>query len=117
MIPSGELGRVDGKAGEEGAGWRFFIPIQMKKKSPAGDMLNVLCGKGEEQKFAKILMQDTSTIGVRWNCFDCAVMQREAVTVEFHGRAERGNDAALKESARRPSNIPQKRQPESMAAR
>lgn len=45
-------------------------------------MLNVLCGKGEEQKFAKILMQDTSTIGVRWNYFDRAVMQREAVTVK-----------------------------------
>lgn len=76
-----ELGWAMEKLLEEGAKDVFFIPIQMKKNRPAV-MLNVLCGKGEEQKFAKILMQDTSTIGVRWNYFDRAVMQREAVTVE-----------------------------------
>lgn len=76
-----ELGWAMEKLLEEGAKDVFFIPIQMKKNRPAV-MLNVLCGKGEEQKFAKILMQDTSTIGVRWNYFDRAVMQRETVTVE-----------------------------------
>lgn len=76
-----ELGWAMEKLLEEGAKDVFFIPIQMKKNRPAV-MLNVLCGKGEEQKFAKILMQDTSTIGVRWNYFDRAVMQREAVTVK-----------------------------------
>lgn len=76
-----ELGWAMEKLLEEGAKDVFFIPIQMKKNRPAV-MLNVLCGKGEEQKFAKILMQDTSTIGVRWNYLDRAVMQREAVTVK-----------------------------------
>lgn len=76
-----ELGWAMEKLLEEGAKDVFFIPIQMKKNRPAV-MLNVLCGKGEEQKFAKILMQDTSTIGVRWNYFDRAVMQREAVMVK-----------------------------------
>lgn len=76
-----ELGWAMEKLLEEGAKDVFFIPIQMKKNRPAV-MLNVLCQKGEEKKFAKILMQDTSTIGVRWNYFDRAVMQREAVTVE-----------------------------------
>lgn len=76
-----ELGWAMEKLLEEGAKDVFFIPIQMKKNRPAV-MLNVLCGKGEEQKFVKILMQDTSTIGVRWNYFDRAVMQREAVTVK-----------------------------------
>lgn len=76
-----ELGWAMEKLLEEGAKDVFFIPIQMKKNRPAV-MLNVLCGKGEEQKFAKILMQNTSTIGVRWNYFDRAVMQREAVTVK-----------------------------------
>lgn len=76
-----ELGWAMEKLLEEGAKDVFFIPIQMKKNRPAV-MLNVLCGKGEEQKFAKILMQNTSTIGVRWNYFDRAIMQREAVTVK-----------------------------------
>lgn len=76
-----ELGWAMEKLLEEGAKDVFFIPIQMKKNRPAV-MLNVLCQKGEEKKFAKILMQDTSTIGVRWNYFDRAVMQREAVTVK-----------------------------------
>lgn len=76
-----ELGWAMEKLLEEGAKDVFFIPIQMKKNRPAV-MLNVLCQKGEEKKFAKILMQDSSTIGVRWNYFDRAVMQREAVTVK-----------------------------------
>ncbi|MCI6347635.1 MAG: LarC family nickel insertion protein [Negativibacillus massiliensis] len=76
-----ELGWAMEKLLEEGAKDVFFIPIQMKKNRPAV-MLNVLCGKGEEQKFAKILMQNTSTIGVRWSYFDRAVMQREVVTVK-----------------------------------
>lgn len=76
-----ELGWAMEKLLEEGAKDVFFIPVQMKKNRPAV-MLNVLCQKGEEKKFAKILMQDTSTIGVRWSYFDRAVMQREAVTVK-----------------------------------
>lgn len=76
-----ELGWAMEKLLEEGAKDVFFIPIQMKKNRPAV-MLNVLCQKGEEKKFAKILMQNTSTIGVRWSYFDRAVMQREAVTVK-----------------------------------
>lgn len=76
-----ELGWAMEKLLEEGAKDVFFIPIQMKKNRPAV-MLNVLCQKGEEKKFAKILMQDTSTIGVRWNYFDRVVMQRETVTVK-----------------------------------
>jgi uncharacterized protein (DUF111 family) len=42
----------------------FFTPIQMKKNRPA-TMLSVIARRAEEAALAKIILQETSTLGVR----------------------------------------------------
>lgn len=83
---------VDDSTGEE-LGWAmeqlmaagardvFFTPIQMKKNRPA-TMVTVVCTPGQEEQFCRLLMQHTSTIGVRWNYFERAVMRRSFQTVQ-----------------------------------
>ena len=83
---------VDDSTGEE-LGWAmeqllaagardvFFTPIQMKKNRPA-TMVTVVCTPGQEQMFCRLLMKHTSTIGVRWNYFERAVMRRSFRTVQ-----------------------------------
>ncbi len=70
-----ELGWTMETLMENGAKDVFFTPIQMKKNRPAV-MVSVVCQKGEEDKFCNLLFKHTSTIGVRWNYFERAVMQR-----------------------------------------
>ena len=83
---------VDDSTGEE-LGWAmeqlmaagardvFFTPIQMKKNRPS-TMVTVVCTPGQEEQFCRLLMQHTSTIGVRWNYFERAVMRRSFQTVQ-----------------------------------
>jgi uncharacterized protein (TIGR00299 family) protein len=43
----------------------FLAPVQMKKNRP-GTLLSVICLPDSVGKFAHILMQETTTIGLRW---------------------------------------------------
>jgi hypothetical protein len=43
----------------------FLAPVQMKKNRP-GTLLSVICLPDSVGKFADILMQETTTIGLRW---------------------------------------------------
>ena len=49
---------------EAGAADVWFTPIQMKKGRP-GLMLSVICSEAQEEAVAKLLLRETSTLGVR----------------------------------------------------
>ncbi len=47
-----------------GAADAWFTPVQMKKGRP-GTMLSVVCAEAEEEAVARLLLRETSTLGVR----------------------------------------------------
>jgi uncharacterized protein (TIGR00299 family) protein len=47
----------------------FLTPIQMKKNRP-GTLLSVICAVEAVEKFADFLLQETTTIGLRWRVDD-----------------------------------------------
>jgi len=55
----------------------FHTPIQMKKNRP-GVLLTVLCPEAEVDKFAEIILQETSSFGVR-----CSLAERRKLAREF----------------------------------
>lgn len=59
----------------------YTIAIQMKKNRP-GVMLCCLCGKEDEETFARLMLKHTTTIGVRCHAFHRYVLDREIYTVE-----------------------------------
>jgi len=54
----------------------FLAPIQMKKNRPA-TLLTVICTPGDRGRLADIIMQETSTIGVRFYPVRRTVLKRE----------------------------------------
>ena len=63
----------------------FHTAIQMKKSRP-GVLLTVLCAEGEADKFAEMLMRETSAFGVRRYAVERRKLRREFATVQTpHG--------------------------------
>lgn len=58
------LGYVLEKLLADGAADAWLTPIQMKKGRP-GVMLSVICAKAEEETVARLLLRETTTLGVR----------------------------------------------------
>jgi len=58
------LGYARDKLLEAGAADVWFSSIQMKKGRP-GVMLSVICGEAQEEAVARLLLRETSTLGVR----------------------------------------------------
>jgi uncharacterized protein (TIGR00299 family) protein len=58
----------------------FATPVQMKKGRP-GMMVTVLCERGLRDRLAEMMLQETTTIGVRMNDVRRRTLEREAVTV------------------------------------
>jgi uncharacterized protein (TIGR00299 family) protein len=58
------LGYAGDKLLEAGAADVWFSSIQMKKGRP-GVMLSVICGEEQEEAVARLLLRETSTLGVR----------------------------------------------------
>ncbi len=58
------LAYVQEKLLAEGAADAWFQPIQMKKGRPAV-MLSVICSEADEERVARLLLRETSTLGVR----------------------------------------------------
>jgi len=59
----------------------FHTPIQMKKNRP-GVLLTVLCGEGEADKFSEMIMQETTSFGVRKTIAERRKLRREFVAVQ-----------------------------------
>src|SRR3990172_8745170 len=58
------LGYVLEKLLAQGAADAWLTPVQMKKNRP-GVVLSVICGEPEEEALARLLLRETSTLGVR----------------------------------------------------
>lgn len=58
----------------------FLAPIQMKKNRPA-TLLTVICEPARSESFARILLQETSTIGVRAYPVRRIILKRESSKV------------------------------------
>jgi uncharacterized protein (DUF111 family) len=54
----------------------WFTPIYMKKNRP-GTMLSVLCRPGEGPALRDLLLQETSTLGVRWQSLRRQIVERQ----------------------------------------
>ncbi len=78
-------GHVMEKAFGMGALDVFFTPVQMKKNRP-GALLTVICSPLDVSRFSRLLLEETTTIGVRWRLENCLNARREIKTVETpHG--------------------------------
>jgi hypothetical protein len=58
------LAYVQEKLMASGSADAWFTPVQMKKGRPAV-MLSVICSEADEEKIARLLLRETSTLGVR----------------------------------------------------
>lgn len=58
------LAFVQEKLMAAGAADAWFTPVQMKKGRPAV-MLSVICSEADEERIARLLLRETSTLGVR----------------------------------------------------
>ena len=60
----------------------FHTPIQMKKNRP-GVLLTVLCAAADADKFAALLLRETSAFGVRRTLAERRKLKREFLTVQL----------------------------------
>jgi uncharacterized protein (DUF111 family) len=59
----------------------WFTPIYMKKQRPAYTV-SVMCSPSDKDKFTKLFFTHTSTIGVRYLCYERTVLDRSEKTVD-----------------------------------
>ncbi|MDQ1522916.1 MAG: pyridinium-3,5-bisthiocarboxylic acid mononucleotide nickel chelatase [Pyrinomonadaceae bacterium] len=59
----------------------FLTPVQMKKNRP-GVVVSILCRAAEREALAKLLFEETTTLGVRSYEVERHALEREFVTVE-----------------------------------
>ncbi len=59
----------------------FLAPIQMKKNRP-GTLLRVIAESGDREKLADVILNETSTIGVRYYPVSRMVLRRESKQVQ-----------------------------------
>lgn len=75
-----ELGFAQQQLLENGALDVWATPIYMKKNRP-GCLLSVLCKEDEREKFVELLLQYTSTLGVRWEILERTIRPRQTETL------------------------------------
>lgn len=75
------LGAFVEKALASGALDVFHTPIHMKKNRP-GVLLTVLCGEAEADRFAKLILCETSAFGVRRQLSERRKLRREIISVK-----------------------------------
>jgi len=74
------LGSLLERALAQGALDVFHTPVQMKKNRP-GVLLTLLCAEAEADRFAEMLLRETSAFGVRRHLAERRKLRREWVTV------------------------------------
>lgn len=79
---SGEwLGYVMDQLFEAGANDVFYSPIYMKKNRP-GILLQLLCSNSALPRMQQILLQETTTLGIRYYPLTVHRMERDFIKVE-----------------------------------
>lgn len=61
----------------------FILPVFMKKNRP-GFWMFCLCKENEAEKFAKLILKHTPTLGVRKTVYDRFVLERKLSAVQTH---------------------------------
>lgn len=79
-----EMGFLMNKLFKEKCLDAFFSPVYMKKNRP-GYKISVLCKTEETEKFAGLLLLDSSTAGVRISSHKRVVLNREYRSVKLNG--------------------------------
>ncbi len=73
------------KALQESALDVFYTPVTMKKSRP-GVMLSLLCRPAEKDRFMGLILEETTTLGVRFSPLKRRILSREVRTVQTrHG--------------------------------
>lgn len=62
----------------------FYTPIYMKKNRPAYK-LSVLCDSDKIELVDDIIFANTSSIGIRKTQVERTILERECVTIPYHG--------------------------------
>jgi pyridinium-3,5-bisthiocarboxylic acid mononucleotide nickel chelatase len=75
------LGAFAEKALALGALDIFHTPVQMKKNRP-GVLLTLLCAEGDADKFAELILKETTAFGVRRHVAERRKLRREFATVK-----------------------------------
>jgi uncharacterized protein (TIGR00299 family) protein len=75
------LAYVQEKLIAEGAADAWFQPVQMKKGRPAV-VLSVICSEADEERVARLLLRETSTLGVRVRPVHRWEAEREVIQFE-----------------------------------
>ncbi len=80
----------------------WTVPVLMKKGRP-GIVLSVLARPSDEPALARVLLEETSALGVRVTRLDRYELDRELQTVEVDGGAVRVQDRPSRRTRRRTS--------------
>jgi uncharacterized protein (TIGR00299 family) protein len=75
------LGHFAEQALSSGALDVFHTPIQMKKNRP-GALLTVLCAEADADKFAEMMLRETTSFGIRRHNVERRKLRREFATVQ-----------------------------------
>ena len=75
-----EIGYATELLMKEGALDVFTTPVGMKKNRP-GILITLICKPSEKERFARLLFENTTTIGIRYSLKDRFVMDRHEETV------------------------------------
>ena len=75
------FGYVLEKALERGALDCFLTPVQMKKNRP-GVLVSILCRPSERDAMCELLLEETTTLGVRYYEVQRRSLERETISVE-----------------------------------
>lgn len=78
------FGPLTGRLFETGALDVYLTPVQMKKGRP-GTLVTVLGHPEDRPKLAAILLEETTTLGVRWQTAEREVLARRYESVEVEG--------------------------------
>jgi len=86
-IPGEVLGYAMQRTMDSGAKDVWVTSAQFKKNRP-GHVLHVLCDRADSERLASIIMEETGTLGVRYQQWDRFILQRElrSLKVEIKGK-------------------------------
>jgi uncharacterized protein (TIGR00299 family) protein len=86
-IPGEVLGHALQQILESGAKDAWLTPAQFKKSRP-GYVLHVICDSNDAERLTNLIMEETGTLGVRYQLWNRFILQREVQTlrVKVEGR-------------------------------
>jgi hypothetical protein len=82
-VPGEIVGHALQRILESGAMDAWITPALFKKTRP-GQVLHAICEPGDAQRIAEILIQETGTLGIRFQQWNRITLQREIEKIKLH---------------------------------